>query len=307
MKPIVFAGTASLNLAKKIIAQENYLAGSKKNIYFGNSEQKVAIESEVNEKDCLIIQSTSNPTDKNLFELILTIDALERSGAEKISCFFPYFGYARQNIQHLKNECVSMSVVIKILESFKVSAVITVDLHEEGSAGMFPMPFVNLSALPLLGKTIYENLKINPEIENQYVICSPDQGGVERARLFGNNFYQKLTNYEIVMTEKKRNLENIHDSKAVELYGDVKGKKVILVDDIITGGGTIINSAELCLQKGALEVFAAVVHPDFAPAAAAKIENSKLKNLWTTNTIEKTVDDLQKFEKINIVDIAEIF
>lgn len=308
MKPLIFMGTSLPKLASEIVKLNSLSFGEQENVRFANSEFKVTIKSDVKDKDCFIIQSTANPTDQNLMELLLTTDALRRGEAHEITAVIPYFGYARQNIQHRTGECVSMNVVVKTLESVGVNKIITCDLHEEGSSGMFSISFENLSTLPILAKQIRAKLlEENNLSESDFVICSPDQGGIERARLFGNSFYQELKEYEVIMIEKKRNLENIHESKAVEIYGDVKNKRVILVDDISTSGGTIIHSTDLCLQKGALAVYAAVVHPDFGQGVAAKIQESSLKEFWTTNTIERTVDDLTMYPKIKITDIASVF
>ena len=307
MNKLLFGGTASLSLTQTIAQRNNLEIGKHEVVCFGNSEVRVTVQSDVNEKECIVVQSTANPTDKHVMELLFTVDALKREGAGKVECIIPYFGYARQNIQHRKGECVSMNVIVKILESLKVDKVTVVDLHEEGSSGMFTIPFENRSALPLLSQLLKQNLLINDSSEREYVIGSPDQGGIERARRFAESFYHVTKDYELITSEKKRNLENMHESRAIELYGDVKGKKVILVDDVATSGGTIIHAAELCLEKGAVMVYAAVVHADFALGAPQKIQESPLSKLFLTNTIEKTLEDLSQFPKIEIIDIATLF
>lgn len=307
MNKLLFGGTASSILTQKIAQLNNLELGKHEVVRFGNSEVKVTIQSDVNEKECIVVQSTANPTDEHVMELLFTVDALKREGASKVECIIPYFGYARQNIQHRKGECVSMNIIVKMLESLKVDKVTVVDLHEEGSSGMFTIQFENRTALPLLAQAVKEQLSISDSSEGEYRIGSPDQGGIERARRFAEAFYHVTTGYELITTEKKRNLENMHESKAVELYGDVKGKKVILVDDVATSGGTIIHAAELCLEKGATTVFAVVVHADFALLAPQKVQESKLEKLFLTNTIEKTLENLSHFPKIEIIDITSLF
>ncbi|MFA6005960.1 MAG: ribose-phosphate pyrophosphokinase [Patescibacteria group bacterium] len=306
MQPLVFSGSSSPELAARFAGLNNFAIGSHKVVRFANSEVKVTVEQNVHDVDCFIVLSTSNPTDMHVMELAFTVDALKREGAGEITCVIPYFGYARQNIQHLPGECVSAHVVIRLLESLKVNKVIVVDLHDEGTAGVFSIPFRSISVLPYLASRIYENLGITAYTESSVVIASPDQGGIERARKFAEAFYKNLKGYDLVTVEKKRNLANIHDSKAMELYGDVQGKTVIFVDDIATSGGTIIHASELALSKGAKEVYAAVVHPDFGPGIPEKIQVSTLTRFFTTNTIEKTVEDLKPYSKIEVIDISEV-
>lgn len=307
MNTLLFGGTASMQLAQLIAKNSSIEQGIHEVVRFGNSETKVTIQSDVTEKECIIVQSTANPTDEHVMELLFTVDALKREGAREIVCVLPYFGYARQNIQHRKGECVSMNVIVKMLEGMKVDKVIVADLHEEGSSGIFTVAFENRSTLPLLAHTIKKSLVVTNSNESEYVIGSPDQGGIERARRFAEAFYTVTKDYELITSEKKRNLNGIHDSKALELYGNVSGKKVLLVDDIATSGGTIVHAAELCLAKGAATVCAAVVHADFALGTPAKIQSSPIEKFFTTNTIEKTLEDMKLFSKVEVVDVSSIF
>jgi ribose-phosphate pyrophosphokinase len=306
MQPLVFAGTSSPRVAQQFAQLNKFGMGSHKVVRFANSEVKVTITEDAHDVDCYIVMSTSNPTDMHVMELAFTIDALRREGAGEITCVIPYFGYARQNIQHLPGECVSAHVVINLLEGLKVDKVIVIDLHDEGTGGVFSIPFTSVSALPYMAKHIYAELGMNMEKEKSVVIGSPDQGGIERARRFAEAFYIGLKGYELVTVEKKRNLENIHDSRALELYGDVKGKIVIFVDDIATSGGTVLHATEAALAKGAEEVLVAIVHPDFGPGIPEKIQASHLTRFFTTNTIEKTMEDLTRYSKIKVIDIAEV-
>lgn len=305
-QPLVFGGTSSPHLSGQFALLNGWTLGKSKVTRFANSEIKVAIEQDVHDIDCYVVMSTSNPTDTHIIELAFTIDALRRSGAGEITCVVPYFGYARQNIQHLPGECVSAHVIINLLESLKVNKVIVVELHDEGTAGVFSIPFTSLSALPYLANFVYDDLKLSEALESTYAVASPDQGGIERARKFADVFYKSLKGFELITVEKKRNLANIHDSKAVELYGNVQGKDVILVDDIATSGGTIMHAADLCIEKGATAVYAVVVHPDFGIGIPAKIQASKLSTFYTTNSIEKTIEDLTKYPKIKVVNVSSI-
>ncbi len=273
----LFSGSANKKLSEEVAKAINTNLAKVEVIRFRNSEVRVRIEEDVKHDFCVVIQSTSNPTDTNLMELFLTCDALRREEARRVIGIIPYFGYARQDIQHRSGECVSSNVVIRFLEAIGFHKVYTVNLHDEATEGVFTIPFKNLSAFPILAKEIKKYLsdkKIEANPKN-VAIVSPDQGGIERARKFGEELFG-TENFQLVLTEKKRDLEVIHQSKALDLYGDVKNKTVIIVDDVATSGNTLMNSANFCLEKGASAVIAAIVHSDFAPGAASKIQNSAI-------------------------------
>ena len=233
-------------------------------------------------------------------ELFFTGDALKRSEAKKVTAVIPYFGYARQNIQHRSGEDVSANVIIKFIETIGYDEVVLFDIHDEATLGIFSIPTVHLSAMPLLAQKI--STYLNSSLKN-VVVVSPDQAGVERARLFADSLFPNKKS-DIVVVEKKRDLDKLHQSRAVEIYGDVKDKIAILVDDIATSGNTLINAAELVIKNGSIKVISAIVHPDFSPDAVEKINNSKIEKLFTTDTI--TLKDNQTSEKIDISSVASI-
>jgi len=307
LNPIVFPGTASPKLAQKLAELLSYELGKLEVVTFANSEIKVTIQSEITDREVIVVQSTSNPTNRNLVELMFTVDALRRQGARKITAIIPYFGYARQNMQHRAGECVSLNVVVKVLESLSVDKIITTDLHDEGSSSVFSIPFENKSALPLLAKKIYRDLGLSEENEAEFLVGSPDQGGIERARTFADHFYNAQNHPETITVEKKRNLDALHESKAVEIFGEVKGKNVILVDDVSTSGKTIVHAGEMCLAEGAKSVSAVVVHPDFALGVMEYLEKSPLRSFYTTNSIECPLQSLAPFVKIKTLEIAPLF
>lgn len=279
MDTVVFAGSANPRLASAYASSHSFRMGNSSIDRFANSEIKVTIEEDVAGKTCIVVQSISNPANDRFMELAFFIDALKRSSAKEVKLIIPYFGYARQNIQHRVGECVSAHVVISILESLGVSEITTIELHDEATAGVFSIPFQTKSGLALIAA---EMKKIG--LQN-VVIASPDQGGIERARIFAGAFYDK-DQPDLVTVEKKRNLDGIHDSKAVELYGSVEGKTVVIVDDVSTSGGTMLNAAQLILEKGAREVYGAVVHADFAQGLSQKLVSSPFKGWFITDTIE---------------------
>lgn len=302
----LFSGSAHQGLSEEVAKLINIPLSKAEIVRFANSEVKVTIQEEVKQSTCIVIQSTANPTDTHLMEFFFFCDALRRQEAQYVIGFIPYFGYARQDIQHRWGECVSVNVIIRFLESIGFNKIYTIDLHDEATEGVFSIPFKNLTALPLLAKAIKKYLlstSFNQFQPSATIVVSPDQGGIERARKFGESFFGNY-NFPLGVIEKKRNLEKIHTSTALDLYGDVKGKIVILVDDITTSGETLINATKLCLKKGAKEVLAAVIHHDFTDQAAEKIQNSPIKKFFTTNTI--ALKNNQKFEKLTEISVASL-
>jgi len=295
----LFSGSSNPELGSEL-AKSLKISLSKAEIsVFQNSEIKVTLQETVKDKICAVIQSTSNPTNDNLMELFLFADALKRNEAKKIIGIIPYFGYARQNIQHRPGECVSTNVVIRFMETIGFNEIYTVDLHNEATEGIFTIPFKNLSAFPILAQTIKNYLSDSIKTT---VVVSPDQGGVERARLFAVNLFGKK-NSEISVIEKKRDLNKIHQSTAIDLYGNVKNKTVVLVDDVVTSGGTLINAANLCLERGAKEVLVAVTHHDFTDQSTIKLQQSSITKIFTTNTI--ALKTFQKIPKLTVVSVVK--
>ena len=303
----LFSGTASTKLTQEVSQILQIPVSKAEVVRFDNSEVKVTILEDVRDASCVIVQSTSNPTDTHLMELAFFADALRRSGAKKIVAFIPYFGYARQNEQHRPGECVSMNVVVKLLESMGIDEMKVFTLHEEASEGIFSVPFEDISALDLMAKNIVET-RLIASLPTDIAIATPDQEGVERAQKFANILADLLhaeqNAIEIVVTEKNRDLQHTHQSEAVNLFGNVTDKTVIIVDDIVTSGGTLINSANLCLERGAKNVYAAIVHPDFSPTAPQKLQESKIEKIFTTNSIELT--DQEKFPKLQTISLAPL-
>lgn len=304
----LFSGSANPLLSKEVSDLLHVPLAKSEVVRFGNSEVKVTIQEDVKYSTCYVMQPIANPSDTHLMELFFFCDALRRQDARKVIGLIPYFGYARQDMQHRPGECVSANVIIRFFESIGFSKIYTIDLHDEATEGVFSIPFKNLSALPLLAKEV-ENYLISTNFNKSQlisttVVVSPDQGGVERARNFGEYFYG-TGDFSLGVIEKKRNLNGPHQSKALDLYGDVKNKVVILVDDILTSGGTLINAVNLCIERGATSVIAAVIHHDFSETAPKKLRDSKLQKLFSTNTIELKPE--QKFEKFHEISIASLF
>ena len=298
----LFSGSANPKLSIEVSKLLKVPISKSEVTRFDNSEIRVTIQEKVKDDACVIIQSTANPTDTHLMELFFFADALKRMEAKKIIAFIPYFGYARQNREHRAGESVSVNVVIRFFEEIGFNQVYTFNLHDEGTEGIFSIPFKNLSTFSILGRKVAHYLKNNKNTE-EVAIVSPDQGGVERAQIFAENFFH-TNKVDIAVIEKRRNLNKIHQSKALNLYGKVRNKTCILIDDIITSGGTLVHAADFCLKRGAKRVLACVVHHDFSPKAAEILEKSRIEKIFMSNTI--ALKSEQKFSKLNEISIAPL-
>lgn len=301
----LFSGSAHPSLSQEVAKLLKIPLSKSEVVRFANSEVRVRIIDSVKNETCVIIQPTSNPTDFNLMELFLFCDSFRRLEAKKVIGFIPYFGYARQDIQHRTGECVSVNVVIKFLEDIGFFKIYTIDLHNLATEGVFSIPFRNISTMQLLAENIKKYLlknKIKIDVNNVAII-SPDQGGVERARKFGTYFFNTEA-FPLVMIEKKRDLTNIHKSKTLDLYGNVQRKVAILVDDMVISGSTLAPAVEICLEKGAKKVVAAISHHDFSAKAPQIIQESRLEKFFTTNTIPLKKE--QKFSKLIEFSVAPL-
>lgn len=299
----LFTGTAHPELGKSVALHLNTALSSADVVRFGNSEVRVRIKEEVRNKTCVIIQPTSDPTDTHLMELFLFCDALKREEASQIIVVIPYFGYAKQNIQHVKGDCVSANVIVRFLEAIGFHKVYTFDIHDEGTGGVFSIPFKNLTAFPLLAEYVRGDLKKNKIHTSDVVLVSPDQGAVEKVRNFGTIFYGRSDFSEAVI-EKRRNQTTPHKAEPIDLYGYVEGKIAIIIDDMVVSGSTLLPAVDLCLKKGAQKVYAAVVHHDFTSDASRKIQSSQLEKFFTTNTI--VLRDNDRLDKLVEISVAPL-
>jgi len=299
----LFSGTANPELSQEVASLLKIPLSEAEIVRFANSEVRVRIIDRVKNRTCIVIQPTSNPTDANLMELFLFCDSLRRLEAHKVIGFIPYFGYARQDIQHRMGECVSANVVIRFIESIGFYKIYTVDLHDEATEGVFSIPFRNISALRLLADRVKNHLGAKFISPDHIAIISPDQGGVERARKFGEYFFGN-SDFSMAVIEKKRDLVNIHQSHPLDLYGDVKGKTAILVDDMVISGSTLIPAIKLCLERGAKKVLAAIAHHDFSEKAPKILQDSHLEKFFTTNTI--CLKEEYKFPKLEEISVAPL-
>lgn len=299
----LFSGSSNRTLTEAVSDILKIPLSKSEVVRFDNSEVRVRVEEDVKNSLCFVLQSTVNPTDTNVMELMFFCDALKRQEAHKVIGILPYFGYARQDREHRIGECISANVIIRFLESIGFDKIYTFDLHDEATEGVFSIPFKNLTALPSLAAGVkkYLNLK-NPSPENISIV-TPDQGGLERTRKFGLEFFGNEY-FSIDVIEKKRDRNIPASTEALKLYGNVSGKTVIIVDDILTSGGTLLNAVKLCTEAGAKKVLAVIVHHDFSIKAPSRLETSPVEALFTTNTI--SFRNGQKIKKVKEISVAPI-
>jgi len=271
---ILFSGSSNGELTQKVADILSIKLGERELIRFADGECRPWIKEEVRDKTVFILQSLSDPMDEHIIELLLMGDAVLRSAPRKLIAIIPYFGYARQDKQHRRGESVSARVIAKMIEVLPFHEVITIDLHNDAIVGFFRIPVTHLSALPVFAKRLAE-LSLN-----RAVVVSPDVGGVKRAR----NLSQML-DLPIVVMEKKRNLDQKDESEVYQIIGDIKGKTAIIIDDIISTGGTIANAAQSLKEAGASSVIVCGTHGVFAGEAIEKIKKSPIDIMISADTI----------------------
>lgn len=291
----LFAGSSNIPLSHLIAKKLNTTLAKSILKIFDDGEIKPVIEEDVRDQICVIIQTTSGNPNNYWMELFFMADAISRGASKKIIAVIPNFGYARQNQRHMDGEPVSAHVMVQFLESVGISEVITVDLHDETMTGMFDIPITNLSALPTLAKAV------KPLLKQDFVVATPDQGGIERARLFAQSIGSQNP---IIVIEKKRELTKVHKSKVVQVMGDVSGLDVVIQDDVITSGGTLLNAVLSLHGEKARDIYACIVHEDFSPGVSSHLQRSSITKFFVTNTVN--IPTGKKFPKLHIVDISSL-
>ncbi|MGM0630998.1 MAG: ribose-phosphate pyrophosphokinase [Pseudomonadota bacterium] len=270
----LFAGNATPELAQKIADRLYIKLGEASVGRFSDGEISVAINENVRGSDVFILQSTCAPTNDNLMELIVMVDALRRASAGRITAVMPYFGYARQD-RRVRSARVPITakVVADFLSSVGVDRVLTVDLHAEQIQGFFDVPVDNVFGTPVLLEHMRQQNFDNP------VVVSPDIGGVVRARAFA----KLMDDTDLAIIDKRRPSANV--SQVMHIIGDVKGRDCIIVDDMIDTGGTLCKAAEALKSHGAKRVFAYATHPVFSGNAVQNIKDSDIDEVIVTDSV----------------------
>jgi ribose-phosphate pyrophosphokinase len=287
----VLAGTSNPKLCKDI-ARNLKLKLVNTNIKrFADDEIYVEINENIRGNTIFVIQSTSNPANDNLMELLICIDALKRSSAKNITAVIPYFGYARQDRKVVPRTAISAKLVSDLITNAGANRILSVDLHAGQIQGFFNIPVDNLFATPIFARHIKKNIKLN-----NLICVAPDVGGVERTRALSRRL-----NTSIAIIDKRR--PSPGKSEVMNIVGDVKNKNCVIIDDIIDSGGTIVNAAKALKDKGAKEVYVYITHAVLSGSAVDKIEKSQIKKLITTDTIDNS-KKIKTSKRIGIISIA---
>lgn len=285
----IFSGRASKKIAQEIANHYGSPLGEVVVTDFSDGEFQPSFEETVRGQDVFLVQSTMTPTD-NLFELLLMIDAAKRASARKIIAVIPYFGFARQDRKDKPRVAIGAKLMANMLTAAGVSRIITMDLHADQIQGFFEVPVDHLYASTLFYKEIE---KLN---NGNLIMAAPDAGGAKRA-----NSYAKKMDTGLAMCHKQRRVAN--EVTEMTVIGDVKGKDVILIDDMCDTAGTLTKAADLFMEQGALSVRAFCTHAVLSGPAYERIENSGLTELVVTDTIPLR----QKSDKIRVVSTASLF
>lgn len=272
-KMMVFTGNANPALAERVAERLDLDLGQATVSRFSDGEVSVEIQENVRGKDVFIVQSTCAPTNNNLMELMVFIDAIRRASATRITAVIPYFGYARQDRRPRSARVpISAKVVATMLTNVGVDRVLTVDLHADQIQGFFDIPVDNVYGSPVLLDDI------NDQNYDDVVVVSPDIGGVVRARAVA-----KQLDTDLAIIDKRR--ERANESQVMNLIGDVEGRTCILVDDMCDTAGTLCKAAAALKEKGAKRVVSYITHPVFSGPAIDNIANSQLDEMVVTDSI----------------------
>jgi len=268
----VFSLNSNFDLAQEIAAAIGVELGKCSVTSFSDGEVQINIEESIRGCDVFVIQSTSQPVNENLMELLIMIDALKRASAKTINIVMPYYGYARQDRKARAREPITAKLVANLLETAGAHRVITLDLHAPQIQGFFDILIDHLVAVPILADFFKE------KDLSDIVIVSPDHGGVTRARKMADRLKAP-----IAIIDKRRPRPNV--AEVMNIIGNIEGKTAILIDDIIDTAGTITLAANALVENGAKAVYACCTHPVLSGPAIERIQNSTIKELVVTNSI----------------------
>ena len=289
--PKIFAGSSNLLLAQKISEKSKIPLGKIYLGVFSDGEVDVWVQDDVNNCDVFILQSNAAPVNRHIIELALIADALTRSGAHRITAVVPYFGYSRKEKQSRKGEPISAKVIADLIVRSGVNKVVCLDLHADAIVGFFDVPVIYLSALEVLAARLAKEKYKSP------IVVAPDVGGVRSARNFAS-----LLNAPLAIIEKHRHTHLRDGLEVLSMTGEVVGDCAVIIDDIISTGGTIIGSAKALKQKGAKKVIVCATHGVFASDALEKIEKSEIDKVFVSDSINIT----KKSKKVEIVSVSEL-
>ena len=292
----VFSGTANPLLAQEVCWYLDIPLGKADVGRFPNGEIRVQIEESVRGCDIFVIQPTSPPANDHLMELLIMIDALHRASAERVTAVIPFYGYCKQDRKTKGREPISAKLVANLLVTAGVDRILTMDLHAGQIQGFFDIPVDNLAAQSLLARYFLSRGR------KEVVVVSPDVGGAARARAFANQL-----GADLAIIDKHR--PTYSQVMVMNVVGEVRDKRAIIVDDLIDTAGTLVEGAEALHKRGAKEIYACATHPVFSEPAFTRIEKSCLQEVVVTNTIKVDQEKLsqQGVNRIKVLSVAPIF
>ena len=292
---VLLTGNAHPELARKISEKIGVPLGQMEVFKFANDETFCKIKDNIRKRDVFIIQPTSRPVNDNLMELLIIIDACKRASARSITAVVPYYGYSRTDKKDQPRVPITAKLIADLLTVAGANRLITIDLHAEAIQGFFDIPVDALYVMPIFIKYIKDEVGTD-----NLMIVSPDAGGVARARAHAKKLGAEI---EIAVVDKRR-VGNTGQTEVYNVVGEVKGKKCILVDDIIDTAGSITKAAGVLLEQGASEVRAMAAHPVLSPPAMERLLKSPLKEVVVADTIPIPAQGMIK--KIKLLSISEI-
>jgi ribose-phosphate pyrophosphokinase len=273
----LLAGSSNLPLAQKVSAKLGLPLVEVETATFTNGERRIWIQEQLAGEDVVIIQSFSNPVDEHIMEFLLLADATERLGARNIHAVIPWLGYSLQDKVFMPGEPIAAKVVANLVSTANINRVYLLDLHNSSTPGFFSIPSAHLSAMSLFVDEVHQRFA-----GKNLSVASPDFGGLKRARQFAS-----VLETDLVNIDKTRDLRT-GEVTAVGLQGSVKDKVVLLFDDVIVSGSTVVETSELLKQEGATEVHFFATHGPLVPEAIQKLANSSIDSLFVTNSIQHT-------------------
>lgn len=287
----IFCGNANHELAEEIVDYLGVPLGASKVKRFQDGEIAIEINESVRGADVFVVQPTCNPTNDNIMELLIMIDALKRASARRITPVIPYYGYARQERKSRARDPITAKLMANLITTAGADRVVTMDLHAPAIQGFFDIPVDHLPGVPILAE--YFRTKGLEDV----AVVSPDLGGVQRSR----NLAERI-GASLAIIDKRRPEPNV--SQIMNVIGDIQGKTVIMIDDIIDTAGTITQGAQALIDRGAKEVYACCTHPVLSGPALERLEKSVIKEVIVTNTIP--LDPEKKIPKIKTLSVAPL-
>ncbi len=289
----IFAGTANPTLAQKISDYLGVPLGARNIDLFPDGELQVKLEEDVRGRDMFIIQPTCQPVNRSVMELLIMIDCARRASAERITAVIPYFGYARQDRKDEGRVPITAKLAANLIATAGADRVLTMDLHAAQIQGFFDIPLDNLYAEPILSRYYSE-----AGLEN-LVLVSPDVGNAKRAR-----GYAERLGGDLAVIDKRR--VSGSDIEVGMLIGEVEGKTVLMVDDMISTAGTICDAAKLCKEHGADKVYVGTTHPVLCGEAVEQLRDAPIEELVVTDTIPISQEKLDAIGKVNVLSISDL-